>query len=150
MLWETEQRKYCQDFTDDELYTMMTLWSIFRSPLMIGGEMTKFDDFTLSILTNEAILGMHKNARHAHEVYRRKRKDSETILWAAAHAEKTGTYAALFNAGEEDGIVTLDFAELELDGMKTVTNLWTGEITCADGEIAFDIPKHGAVALWIE
>ena len=32
-------------FTEDEQYTMMTLWSIFRSPLMIGGEMTGFDDF---------------------------------------------------------------------------------------------------------
>lgn len=137
-------------FTDDELYTMMTLWSIFRSPLMIGGEMTKFDDFTLSLLTNEAILGMHKNARHAHEVWRKKRKDSETILWAAAHASKLGTYAALFNAGDEDNTVTLDFGDLELCGMKTVTNLWTGEITNAEDEITFEIPKHGAVALWIE
>ena len=82
--------------------------------------------------------------------HRRKRKDSETILWAAAHASKLGTYAALFNAGEEDNTVTLDFGDLELCGMKTVTNLWTGEITNAEDEITFEIPKHGAVALWIE
>ncbi len=137
-------------FTDDELYTMMTLWSIFRSPLMIGGEMTKFDNFTMSLLTNEAILGMHQNARHAHEVWRKKRKDSETILWAAAHASKVGTYAALFNAGEEDSTVTLPLSDLELYGMKTVTNLWTGEIMNTEDEITFDIPKHGAIALWIE
>ena len=52
-------------FTENEQITMLTLWSIFRSPLFIGGEMTKFDDFTLSLLTNRDILGMHKNARHA-------------------------------------------------------------------------------------
>ena len=36
------------NFTEDEQWTMMNLWCIFRSPLMIGGEMTKFDDFTMS------------------------------------------------------------------------------------------------------
>ena len=30
-------------FTNDELFTNMTLWSIMRSPLILGGEMTKFD-----------------------------------------------------------------------------------------------------------
>ena len=55
-------------FTKDEQITMLTLWSIFRSPLMIGGEMTGFDDFTMSLITNEEILKMHKNSRHSHQV----------------------------------------------------------------------------------
>ena len=54
------------ELTQDEQITMMTLWCIFRSPLMIGGELTKLDAFTLRLLTNEGILAMHKNARHAH------------------------------------------------------------------------------------
>lgn len=33
----------------------MTLWCIMRSPLMIGGEMTGFDDFTMRLITNEAV-----------------------------------------------------------------------------------------------
>lgn len=35
---------------------MMTLWCMFRSPLMIGAELTKMDDFTLSLLTNKELL----------------------------------------------------------------------------------------------
>ena len=39
------------------ILTMMTLWCMFRSPLMIGAELTKMDDFTLSLLTNKELSG---------------------------------------------------------------------------------------------
>ena len=52
------------NFTEDEQWTMMNLWCIFRSPLMIGGEMTKFDDFTMSLLTNERLIEMLNCSRH--------------------------------------------------------------------------------------
>lgn len=42
-------------FTREEQKTMMTLWCMFRSPLMIGAELTKMDDFTLSLLTNKEL-----------------------------------------------------------------------------------------------
>ena len=137
-------------FTQDEQRTMMTLWSIFRSPLMIGGEMTGFDEFTMSLLTNARILEMHKNARHSHEVWRRVHENGETILWTAAHAEKLGQYVAVFNAGEEDDTVTLDLSDLELDGKKNITDLWSGKSYVADGIVTLDIRKHDAVALLIE
>ena len=136
-------------FTQDEHYTMMTLWSIFRSPLMIGSEMTKMDEFTMSVLTNTGILEMHKAARNAHEVWRRKSEDGEAILWTANHAEKSGRYAALFNAGESDAEIGFDLTELELTGAETVTDLWTGKSIPAEKTLRFNIPKHGAVALWI-
>ena len=84
-------------FTEDEQITMLTLWSIFRSPLMIGGEMTGFDEFTMSLLTNERILAMHKSARHSHQVWRRTVGGNEYILWTAQCADG-GQYAAVFNA----------------------------------------------------
>ena len=37
---------------------MMTLWCMFRSPLMVGAELTKMDDWTLSLLTNEDLLAL--------------------------------------------------------------------------------------------
>ena len=42
-------------FTHDEQITMMTLWGIFRSPLMMGGEMRENDEFTLSLLQNREL-----------------------------------------------------------------------------------------------
>lgn len=57
-------------FTHDEQITMMTLWSIFRSPLMIGAEMRRNDEFTLSLLTNSELIDMLKNSHSARQLRR--------------------------------------------------------------------------------
>ena len=129
-------------FTQDEQITMLTLWSIFRSPLFIGGEMTGFDDFTMSLITNEDILTMHKNARHSHQVWRRDIDGCEIILWAAQNTEG-GTYIAVFNAGDKPARVTIDPEDAGFAGSFAAKELWSGEMC---GEISADIPSHGAKA----
>lgn len=136
-------------FTENEQITMLTLWSIFRSPLMIGGEMTGFDEFTMSLLTNDEILKMHKNARHSHQVWRREINGSEYILWTAANAEGGG-YFALFNAGEKNGTVKLDLADLEAADKLDCTELWSGEKAVFDGFAEISVPSHGVKAFRFE
>ena len=132
-------------FTENEQITMLTLWSIFRSPLMIGGEMTGFDDFTMGLLTNEAILKMHSNARHSHPVWRKTIDGSEYILWTAANCEG-GQYVAVFNTGDTETEIEIPLADLELYGSVTVCELWSGESFSADKTIRIKIGKHGAKA----
>ena len=134
-------------FTKDEQVTMLTLWSIFRSPLIIGGEMTKFDDFTMSLLTNEGILKMHRNARHSHQVWRRKMNGSEIVLWTAADAEG-GQYAALFNIGENAADISVPLTELEIYDAKDITELWSNEAFHADN-ISADLAPHSARAYYL-
>ena len=136
-------------FTENEQITMLTLWSIFRSPLMIGGEMTGFDEFTMSLLTNEEILKMHKNARHSHQVWRREINGSEYILWTAANAEGGG-YFALFNAGEKNGTVKLDLADLEAADKLDCTELRSGEKAVFEGFAEISVPSHGVKAFRFE
>ncbi len=135
-------------FTENEQITMLTLWSIFRSPLMIGGEMTGFDDFTMRLLTNEAILKMHSNARHSHQVWRKTVDGSEYILWTAADCEG-GQYAAVFNAGDTEGEIEIPLADLELYGSVKVCELWSGESFSADKTIRVKVGSHGAKAFVI-
>lgn len=134
-------------FTKDEQVTMLTLWSIFRSPLIIGGEMTKFDDLTMSLLTNEGILKMHRNARHSHQVWRRKMNGSEIVLWTAADAEG-GQYAALFNIGENAADISVPLTELEIYEAKDITELWSNEAFHADN-ISADLAPHSAKAYYL-
>lgn len=134
-------------FTKDEQVTMLTLWSIFRSPLIIGGEMTKFDDFTMSLLTNEGILKMHRNARHSHQVWRREMNGSEIVLWTAADAEG-GQYAALFNIGENAADISVPLTELEIYETKDITELWSNEAFHADN-ISADLAPHSARAYYL-
>ena len=132
-------------FTEDEQITMMTLWSIFRSPLMIGGEMTGFDEFTVKLLTNSDILKMHLYARHSHQVFRRKIKDTEWIVWIAACAAG-GNYLAVFNAGEKEDRLELALDELEQYEAVFFRELWTGEEGRAERSMEIAVAAHGAKA----
>ncbi len=132
-------------FTENEQVTMLTLWSIFRSPLIIGGEMTGFDDFTMKLLTNEAVLKMHSNARHSHQVWRKTVNGNEFILWTAADCEG-GHYSAVFNAGDTEGTVDIPLTDLELYSKVKACELWSGESFEADGTLSVKIGSHGAKA----
>ena len=92
---------------------------------MIGGELTKTDEFTLDLLTNEEILKMHKNARHSHQVWRKEINGIEHILWTAASCEG-GTYAAVFNAGEQDSEIEIPLTDLEIYDCVKGKELWSG------------------------
>lgn len=136
-------------FTEDEQITMMTLWSIFRSPLMIGGEMTSFDEFTMSLLTNEEILKMHSNSRHSHQVWRKKINDIEHTLWTSI-SSTGGQYIAIFNLGESNSEIEITFAELEIsDSNKKMKDLWNGEESIVNEKFSVKLNKHGAKAFLI-
>ena len=135
-------------FTENEQITMMTLWSIFRSPLIIGGEMTGFDEFTMSLITNAEILAMHRNARNAHQVWRREIGGNEYILWTASSAEG-GRYLAVFNAGEKDAAIELPLAEAEIYDKVAARELWSGEEISDIDTIRAEISSHGAKAYLI-
>lgn len=143
----------CQDydkanrtkFTEDEQITMMTLWSIFRSPLMIGGEMTGFDDFTMRLLTNAAVLEMHRNARHAHQVWRKEINGVEHILWTAVSAE-SGQYLAVFNTGEADSEIEIPLTDLEIYSPVDGTELWSGKSFTSEASVPCRLNSHGAKA----
>lgn len=136
-------------FTHDEQITMMTLWSIFRSPLIIGGEMSGFDEFTMSLITNEAILKMHSDARHSHQVWRKEINGIEHILWTAV-SKNGGTYCAVFNAGEKESDIGISLCDLELEGEFCCTELWSGESSKVNVIIPAALPPHGAKAFYIK
>lgn len=135
-------------FTKDEQITMLTLWSIFRSPLMIGGEMTGFDDFTMSLITNEEILKMHKNSRHSHQVWRKEFDGTEHILWASASSEG-GLYIAVFNTGNNNSNININLSDVEIYNNADVLELWSGEKLSDTSTINVKLNKHGTKAYYI-
>ena len=51
-----------RNYTQDEQRTEFTLWAISRSPLILGANLTKLDDFTRSLITNKEVLDINQNA----------------------------------------------------------------------------------------
>mgnify|MGYP003288514274 CR=1 FL=1 len=78
-----EYRNRYTRFTHDEQITMMTLWGIFRSPLMMGGEMRENDEFTLSLLQNRELIDMLKNSHGARQFKREETDGKGEIIWTS-------------------------------------------------------------------
>jgi len=70
------------------------LFVIFRSPLMFGGDLPGNDAFTLSLLTNNAVLNVSKSSTNNHELF----SDNDLIAWTADDTETGDKFLALFNA----------------------------------------------------
>lgn len=129
-------------FTKDEQRTMLTLWSVFRSPLMIGGDMTGFDEFTMSLLTNPELINVVKHTHSAHPLYRRKDADTETCAWIAVY-ENGDLCIALFNLGETK---TTAAAFLPFDTACTCRDIWNPQtVFSVQKEISATLAPHSAV-----
>jgi hypothetical protein len=148
-IFQTVDKSIRSKFTHDELITMMTLWSIFRSPLMIGGEMTGFDDFDMSLLTNERLLAMHKNSRHSHQVWRREINGAEHILWTSVSSDG-GQYIAVFNVSDSSSNIEISLSDVEIYENVSATEIWSGEKTDVSEKINVSLNSHGAKAFYLE
>ncbi len=132
-------------FTPAEQRTMMTLWCMMRAPLMIGGEMTKNDDFTLSLLTNGEVLAIEKESWCAHPI----RTGEEDCVWIAPRKDGNGFYLALFNLGEERKTVSVSGTELEQKGPVLARELWSGENREAAEAVSAELDPHDAAVFLI-
>ena len=84
--------------TPDERVTLMTLWVIARSPLMIGGGLPSSDPATVALFTNADVLAVHAASSGNREVLR----EGPLILWAA-DGPAGERFAAAFNLGGPTG-----------------------------------------------
>ena len=128
-------------FTKDEQLTMMTLWTLFRSPLFFGGELNDNDDWTLSLLTNRDVLDMHRSGTEPRQVYR----NGDRIVWTSkGHGEVR--YAALFNTGTEPLAVGASLKELGWNGgAASVFDMWASEaLGSAEDRLELEVAPHGA------
>lgn len=130
-------------FTQDEQYTLMTLWTIFRSPLMFGGHLPDNDPFTLSLLTNKEVLHVLNSSTRNRELF----NSNDLVAWTADDARTTDKFLALFNIRDatDPAAVAVQLKDLGLDGPCRITDLWTGkELGVFTGAFAPMIPRHGA------
>ena len=130
-------------FTPDEQIAMMSLWAIARSPLIMGGDLTKLDDFTLSLLTNQEVIAVDQHSSNNHQLF----NHDGFIAWIADAPQSRDKYLALFNTTGVAANVPVDVTALGLGNSVRVRDLWKqSDITSAiTGNFAPQLPAHGAV-----
>lgn len=130
------------NFSKEEQRTMMTLWCIFRSPLMVGAELRQNDDFTLALLTNKELLTMHRDSHGARQIYRM----GDTVIWLS-HGGEAEWYVAFFNTSFTESCPDIPLSLLGIAGEVAIRDLWEGaDIGIARQRLSAAVAPHGAKA----
>jgi alpha-galactosidase len=109
-------------FTPDEQQTVMTLWSIFRSPLIFGGDLPSNDAATTALITNEEVIEVNQHSHGGHQAL----EQGNLRVWVADGAKPGEKYVALFSLGETAGDFSVDWSEVGFSSHEMdVRDLWT-------------------------
>ncbi|NMA33752.1 MAG: glycoside hydrolase family 27 protein [Clostridiaceae bacterium] len=145
-------RERYTNFTRDEQITMMTLWCMFKSPLMLGAELTKLDGWTEALITNSRVLRLVTDSHGARQVMR----DDEQAVWVSGDNDGKGIYVAVFNLSDTERRIAVCADEMELADMDSfrgmkLEELWSGETVLNDTDnLEATVPAHGARLFRIE
>jgi alpha-galactosidase len=128
--------------THDEQRTLITLWCIFSSPLMLGGDLTKADEWTTSLITNREVLAVDQQSVKNHPVI----STADTVVWMAESNSTDAHYVAVFNLTESSKTVHYSWKDLGLAGKQySQRDLWTHmDAGTADG-LTVAVPAHGTI-----
>jgi alpha-galactosidase len=132
--------------TPDEQYSHISMWCLLSSPLLIGCDLERLDDFTLGLLTNDEVLAIDQDALGqqavrvatfgAVDVYK---KDLEDGSWALG----------FFNRGNSPQNATFDkLGRIGLSGGLHVRDLWRQtDLPNAQGNLDVAVAPHGVLLL---
>lgn len=130
-------------FTNDELVTHMTFWCIYRSPLMLGGNLPENREIEEKLFSNEEVLRVDQEGANPRQLY----KQDGSMIWMS-DAPAGGRYVALFNISDDVKTVTLDLALTGIRKKAAIRDLWKQTDLGTFKKIyATTIPAHGAVLL---
>jgi alpha-galactosidase len=129
--------------TPNEQYTHVSLWSILAAPLIFSGDITRMDDFTLSLLTNDEIIEVDQDpmGKPGYRAF----KDGDFEVWIRPMDDGSNA-VGLFNRGEKPGKVTASWTDLNISGMQRVRDLWRQkDIGRFDTKFSTSVGRHGVV-----
>jgi hypothetical protein len=133
--------------TRDEIRTMITLWSISRSPPFIGTNLLKMDAFTESVLTNPELIAVDQYSENNHPLI----ENGNTIVWMASAPDQTGDYVAIFNLADTPQSINYSWKDLGIQfGHFAVRDLWQREEVGRLDHLEATLPPHASELYKIE
>jgi alpha-galactosidase len=129
-------------FTPDEQQTLMTLWCMFRSPLIFGGDLPSADAATLALLMNREVIEIDQNSSGNRQVLER----GNLRAWLAGAPGSQDKYAAVFNVGEAAERIQLNWTELGIQiANPAVRDLWLHRFLGRQKNLELTLRPHAAV-----
>lgn len=130
-------------FTHDEQRTLMTLWCIMRSPLILGSDLTRNDPWTTSLETNPEVIAVDQASTDNRSLM----TTNDITVWTAKPQHGNGRYLAIFNRG--NGLLRIDLRWNEL-GLTTgasydLRDLWKRKDIGAATALKLTLRPHASV-----
>lgn len=126
------------NFTRDEQITLMTLWSIARSPLMLGSNLTDNTDEDLELLTNKSVIDINQYSKNNRAL----RTTIYDAVWRADMAD--AEVLALFNLSDAPRAVSVSASDAFSARHSAAYDAWSGETLSINDEIAYTLAPHAA------
>jgi alpha-galactosidase len=131
-------------FTTDELYTHMNFWCIYRSPLMLGGNLPENRPLELKLFSNAEVLAVNQHGSDPKQLY----KKDGAMAWYSHIPGSKSIYVALFNLNDDVQEVAIDFNSAGLKEYSAVRDLWQKRnLGTFNGSYKQKIHPHGSVLL---
>ena len=128
--------------TAEESRTLMTLWSMARSPLVAGTNLTRMDAATEGLYTNPEVIAVDQHSRENRQSLR----NGPLVVWTALPEVGAGHYVAVFNLGEVAQEVRYSWKELGVpEGEHAVRDLWLRKDLGKGGGLKVSLPAHAAM-----
>jgi alpha-galactosidase len=131
--------------TPNEQYTHISLWCLLSAPLLLGCDLTQLDSFTLNLLENDEVLAVDQDplGKEAMAVA----KNDETLIYAKDLSDGSKA-VGLFNLGETESQVTVNWSDLGLKGRLHVRDLWRQKnLGKFKSSFSATVPRHGVVLI---
>jgi alpha-galactosidase len=128
----------------DEQRTLLTLWAIARSPLIVGANLTELDDWTVGLLTNATVIAMDQRGHDE----KMARQDGDLIAWTSK-GDGGKEYLAVFNVGDAQARVALPLSRYGFaPGERySVRDVWEGKDLGKVSEATGVVAAHGVLLL---
>jgi hypothetical protein len=143
-------------YTHDEQRTEFTLWAISRSPLILGTNLTKLDDFTRSLITNKEVLEMNQNAVESGPgpmPLKDGKTDSfpQRYWYARTGGSHPRQYLAVFNLDDHASSSDLPWMAFRLsDKPHAVYDIWNQKHVPSAKVLHVVLPPHGCALFRVE
>ncbi|OGD19019.1 MAG: hypothetical protein A2W03_13435 [Candidatus Aminicenantes bacterium RBG_16_63_16] len=129
--------------TANEQYSHVSLWCLVAAPLILSGDITRLDAFTLGLLTNDEVLDVDQDPLG--RPGRRAAKNGSLEVWSRP-MEDGSLAVGLFNRGEGLKVVQANWQDLGLRGPQEVRDLWRQQdVGIAEGKFEAAVGRHGVV-----
>ena len=129
--------------TPNEQYTHVSLWSLIAAPLIFSGDITRLDDFTLSLLCNDEVIEVDQDPLG--KPGRRMVRQGTSEVWAR-QLEDGSLAVGLFNRGESEAEIAARWADLGIRGPQKVRDLWRQQdLGVVNDRFGAKVGRHGVV-----